>query len=77
MSKTNTGITDCCTTGHLSACFYVSYGIVTVLSHCVPQKGMTALMKASVQGHTDIIRELLCGEAQLDLQDKVGHNINY
>ena len=38
---------------------------------------MTALMKASVQGHTGIIRELLSGGAQVDLQDKVRHNINY
>ena len=49
--------------------------IVTVLSHCVP-KNMTALMVASHQGQTDIIRELLLGGAQVDLQDKVRHNIN-
>jgi len=46
------------------------------LSHCVSQNGDTALMKASYRGHTCIIRELLLGEAQVDLQDKVRHNIN-
>ena len=51
--------------------------IVTVLSHCVPQDGRTALMVASVQGRTEIIRELLSGGAQVDLQDKVRHNMKY
>ena len=50
--------------------------IVTVLSHCVPQNDMTALMVASHQGQTDIIRELLLGGAQVDLQTEVRHNIN-
>ena len=51
--------------------------IVTVLSHCVPQNDMTALMVASHEGETEVVRELLSGGAQLDLQDMVRHNINY
>ena len=61
-----------------SLCFYVSYitYVVAVLSHCVSQDGDTALMEASRQGHAVIIQELLSGGAQVDLQDKVRHNIN-
>ena len=75
MSKTDTGIIDCLTTGiHLSSCLCVtSHVIVTVLSHCVAQNGDTALIWASYRGHTGIIRELLSGGAQVDLQDKVRH----
>ena len=51
--------------------------IVTVLSHCVPQSGDSALMRASRYGETEVVRELLSGGAQVDLQDKVRHNINY
>ena len=50
--------------------------IVTVLSHCVPQDGDTALLDASYSGNADIVRELITGGAQLDLQNKVRHNIN-
>ena len=50
--------------------------IVTVLSHCVPQYGNTALMEASLNGRTEVVRELLSGGAKVDLQDKVRH-INY
>ena len=51
--------------------------IVTVLSHSVPQSGWTALMKASVRGHTAVVQLLLSSGAQVDLQNKVRHNINY
>ena len=50
--------------------------IVTVLSHCVPQYSDTALMEASRKGYAEVVRELITGGAQLDLQDKVRHNIN-
>ena len=33
-------------------------------------------MEASYTGNTDIVRELITGGAQVDLQDKVRHNIN-
>ena len=49
----------------------------TVLSHSVPQFGWTALMLASDSGHTDVVQLLLSSGAQVDLQDKVSHNINY
>ena len=51
--------------------------ILTVLSHSVPQDGGTALMWASASGHTDVVQLLLSSGAQVDLQDKVRHNINY
>ena len=51
--------------------------ILTVSSHSVPQYGWTALMEASVIGHTDVVQLLLSSGAQVDLQDKVRHNINY
>ena len=50
--------------------------IVTVLSHCVPQDGDTALIEASLMGRTEVVRELISGGAQVDLQKKVRHNIN-
>ena len=51
--------------------------IVTVLSDCVPQDSYTALLLASCMGKTEVVRELLSGGAQVDLPDKVRHNINY
>ena len=51
--------------------------ILTVLSHSVPQSGRTALMWASDSGCTDVVQLLLSSGAQVDLQDKVRHNINY
>ena len=51
--------------------------ILTVSSHSVPQSGRTALMWASDSGHTDVVQLLLSSGAQVDLQDKVRHNINY
>ena len=48
----------------------------TVLSHCVPQNGVTALMCASVSGHTYVVQLLLSEGAKVDLQSKVRHNIN-
>ena len=48
--------------------------IVTVLSHCVPQDGDTALMEASDNGNADVVRELITGGAQVDLQDKVRYS---
>ena len=47
-----------------------------VLSHCVPQNGLTALMWASGKGHTGVVQLLLTSGAQVDLQDQVRHNIN-
>ncbi len=35
------------------------------------QNGMTPLMKAASEGHTDCIRELLSSGAVVDLADKV------
>ena len=35
-----------------------------------------ALMLASDSGHTDVVQLLLSSGAQVDLQDKVWHNIN-
>ena len=51
--------------------------ILTVLSHSVPQDGETALMWASESGRTDVVQLLLSSGAQVDLQDKVRHNMNY
>ena len=48
----------------------------TVLSHCVPQDGWTALGLASDNGHTDVVQLLLSSGAQVDLQDKVRCNTN-
>ena len=48
----------------------------TVLSPSVPQDGVTALMCASVDGYTDVVQLLLSSGAQVDLQNKVRHNIN-
>ena len=46
---------------------------VTVLSHCVPQNGLTALMWASYSGHTAVVQLLLTSGAQVNLQSKVRH----
>ena len=54
-----------------------SHVILTVSSHSVPQDGRTALMWASISGHTDVVQLLLSSGAQVDLQDKVRHNIKY
>ena len=54
-----------------------SHVIVSVLTHSVPQWGMTALMSASYCGHTDVVQLLLSSGAQVDLQTEVKHNINY
>ena len=48
--------------------------IATVLSR-VPQDGWTALMMASLEGYPDVVRVLLSAGAQVDLQNKVRHNI--
>ena len=45
--------------------------IVTVLSHCVPQDGWTALIWASLYGESEVVRELLSGGAKVDLQTEV------
>ena len=50
--------------------------IVTVLSHSVPQHGETALMVANLSGRTDMVQLFLSSGAQVDLQNKVRHNIN-
>ena len=57
--------------------FHFDQGIITVLSHSIPQNGSTALMVASGSGHTDVVQLLLSSGAQVDLQDEVRHNINY
>ena len=54
-----------------------SHVIVTVLSHSVPQDGRTALTKASSSGHTAVVQLLISSGAQVDLQNKVRHNISY
>ena len=51
--------------------------IVTVLSLCVPQSGMTALILGSLSGKSEVVQELLSGGAKVDLQTEVRHNINY
>ena len=56
---------------HLVCMRVTSHVIVTVLSHCGPQNDMTALIWASVNGETEVIRELLFGGAQVDLQTEV------
>ena len=48
----------------------------SVLSHCIPQNGVTALMLASGSGHTDVVQRLLSSGPQEDLKDEVRHNIN-
>ena len=50
--------------------------VATVLSHCVHQNGDTALIEASLMGRAEVVRELLSGGAEVDLQNKVRHNIN-
>ena len=47
--------------------------IVTVLSQCVPQDGMTALILAILCGKSEVVRELLSGGAKVDLQTEVRH----
>ena len=44
------------------------------LFYSVPQFGRTALMSASLRGHTDVV-QLLSSGAQVDLQDEVRHNM--
>ena len=57
--------------------FHVHHCDSTVLSHCIPQEGWTALMLASDSGHTDVVQLFLSTGAQVDLQDAVvRHNIN-
>jgi len=46
------------------------------LSHCIPQNGDTAIIKATRKGHVDVIRELLLGAAQVDLRTEVRCNIH-
>ena len=58
-------------------CFLVPCSSHVIVTHCVPQLGETALMRASDSGHTDVVQLLLSSGAQVDLQDKVRHNINY
>ena len=50
--------------------------IDAVLSHCVPQDGLTALIRASLEGYPDVVRVLLSAGAQVDLQNEVRHNIS-
>ena len=57
--------------------FHIDHVILTVLSHSVPQGGMTALMLASDRERTDVVQLLLSSGAQVDLQTEVRHNINY
>ena len=38
------------------------------------QDGWTALMWASLRGHTDVVKKLLSSGAQVDHQDEVRHN---
>ena len=49
----------------------------SVVSHFVPQDGRTALMRASIKGHTDVVQLLLSIGAQVDLKDKVRQSINF
>ena len=56
--------------------FHVHHCDSTVLSHCVPQDGWTALMCASYSGHTDVVQLFLSTGAKVDLQSKVRHNMN-
>ena len=51
--------------------FHVHHCDSTVLSHCVPQVGSTALMWASYSGHTAVVQLLLTSGAQVNLQDAV------
>ena len=56
--------------------FHVHHCDSSVLSHCVPQNGATALMLASLSGHTDVVQLLLSSWPQVDLKDEVRRNIN-
>ena len=49
---------------------------MTVITVFSPQDGRTALMQASIKGHTDVVQLLLSIGAQVDLKDKVRHCIN-
>jgi ankyrin repeat protein len=42
-------------------------------SSSLPQFGFTALMRASVGGHQDVVRELLSLSADLNVQSKVSY----
>ena len=44
---------------------------MTVITAFSPQDGRTALMRASIKGHTDVVQPLLSIGAQVDLKDKV------
>ena len=76
--KSDNGVIDClkyllpyskCTP--FNCLFHVHHCDSTVLSHCVPQDGVTALLVASFKGHTDVVQLLLSSGAQVDLQDAV------
>ena len=56
--------------------FHVHHCDSSVLSHCVPQDGWTALMYASDSGHTYVVQLLLSSGPQVDLKDEVRRNIN-
>ena len=49
--------------------------VIYCLFYSVPQFGRTALMSASVRGHTDVVKLLLSSGAQVDLQDEVRHHM--
>ena len=58
---------------NFSLSMFITYCDSTVLSHCVPQDGVTALMLASYSGGTYVVQLLLSSGAKVDLQDKVRH----
>ena len=49
--------------------------MIRIVFITIPQDGWTALMYASVGGHTSYVQLLLSMCAQVDLQNKVEHNI--
>ena len=54
--------------------FYILRHIMTKLMLLLSlQDGESALMLASENGHTEIVKYLLDSKASLDLQTKVGH----
>ena len=70
------GVCNCLVISKLQQQVYTSIFCFHILSHSVPQYGMTALMLASDSGHTDVVQLLLSSGAQVDLQDKVRHIVS-
>ena len=55
--------------------YIIRHNMTKLMLHLSLQDGGSALMLASENGHTEIVKNLLDSKASLDLQTKVGHQI--